>query len=81
MKMRCVNPAGFPPKWLHVISMHDLRKRWPEAPRFNYDFRRVLQGVHEEAHQKWQKEAGVVSFPTTAPTRYQVVTMPKEKPA
>lgn len=40
--MRCVNPAGFPPKWLRDISMHGLGKRWPEAPRFNYDFRRVL---------------------------------------
>lgn len=43
--MRCVNPAGFPPKWLHGISMHGLgKKRWPEAPHFNYDFRRVLKG-------------------------------------
>lgn len=78
--MRCVNPAGFPPKWLHVISMHGLGKRWPEAPHFNYDFRRV-GGGHEEARQKWQTEAGVVSFPMTALPRYQVVTMPKEKPA
>lgn len=45
MKMRCVNPAGFPPKWLRGISMHGLGKRWPEAPRFNYDFRRVLGKV------------------------------------
>lgn len=44
IKMRCVNPAGFPPKWLRGISMHGLGKRWPEAPRFNYDFRRVLGG-------------------------------------
>lgn len=43
--MRCVNPAGFPPKWLHVISMHSLGKRWPEAPRFNYDFRVLKVGV------------------------------------
>lgn len=42
--MSFVNPAGFPPKWLHVISMHGLGKRWPEAPHFNYDFRRVLKG-------------------------------------
>lgn len=31
--MRCVNPAGFPPKWLYVISMHSLGK---SIPFFNY---------------------------------------------
>lgn len=36
MKMRCVNPAGFPSKWLYLISMHGLGKRRPEAPLFNY---------------------------------------------
>lgn len=60
--MRCVNPAGFPPKWLRVISMHRLGERWPEAPHFNYDFRRVLKGGCEEASQEWQKVAGVVAF-------------------
>lgn len=52
--MRCVNPAGFPPKWLRGISMHGLGKRWPEAPRFNYDFRRVLGG--------WGVGGGVVGW-------------------
>lgn len=33
MKMRCVNPAGFAPKWLFVISMHSLEK---SIPFFNY---------------------------------------------
>lgn len=36
MKMRCVIPAGFHHKWLHVISMHGLGKR--RAPLFNYGF-------------------------------------------
>lgn len=36
MKMRCVNPAGFPHKCLRVISMHGLGKRRPESPLFNY---------------------------------------------
>ena len=36
MKMSCVNPAGFPPKWLQVISMHGAGERWPESPLFNY---------------------------------------------
>lgn len=55
--MRCVNPAGFPPKWLRVISMHRLGERWPEAPHFNYDFGRVLKGgVRRQARngRKWQ---------------------------
>lgn len=81
MKMRCVNPEGFPPKWLCVISMHGLGKRWPEAPHFNYDFGRVLRGEYEEARQTWQREAAVVSFPWKAVPGYQVVTTPKEKPA
>lgn len=34
--MRCVIPAGFHHKWLHVISMHGLGKR--QAPLFNYGF-------------------------------------------
>lgn len=34
--MRCVNPAGFPSKWLYLISMHGLGKGRPEAPLFNY---------------------------------------------
>lgn len=42
MKMRRVNPAGFPPKWLYVISMHGLGKRRPESPFFNYV---TIQGI------------------------------------
>lgn len=60
--MRCVNPAGSPPRRLCVISMHGLRKRWPEAPHFNYDFGRVLRRECEVTSQKWQKVAGVVAF-------------------
>lgn len=36
MKMRCADPAGFPSKWRHVISMHGGGRRRPEAPLFNY---------------------------------------------
>lgn len=60
MKMRCVNPAGFISKWLHVISMHGLEKRQPEAPRFNYVMIwRVLWGVMMAK----MSEAGTAGFP------------------
>lgn len=36
MKMRCADPAGFPSKWRHVISMHSDGRRRPQAPLFNY---------------------------------------------
>lgn len=67
MKMRCVNPAGFPPKWLYVISMHSLGRRRPESPLFNYvRIRRVVQGGDEERSGK--AEGGEYSrFPTTVP--------------
>lgn len=44
-----MNPAGFPPKWLYVISMHGLEKRRPESPLFNYvTIRGVLWGEGDE---------------------------------
>lgn len=59
--MRCVNPAGFPPKWLYVISMHSLGK---SIPFFNYV---RIQGVVGRGVMKMrrvqQRESGTAGFP------------------
>lgn len=69
MKMRCVNPAGFPPKWLYVISMHGLGKRRPESPVFNYvTIRGVLWGgwwVMKTRREQWREGGRYSRFPRT----------------
>lgn len=57
--MRCVDPAGFPHKWLYVISMHSLRKRQPDSPLFNYV---MIWGVMKRRRGQ-QIEAGAASIP------------------
>lgn len=64
--MRCVNPAGFPSKWLYLISMHGLGKRRPEAPLFNYVT--ILGGAYGGGGDDCKpgtvgREAGTAGFP------------------
>lgn len=83
MKMRCVNPAGFPPKWLYMISMHSLGKRRPESPLFNYvTIRGVLWGGWwvMKTRRERRREAGTAGFPERcSPCWYPVATMPRGK--
>ena len=58
--MRCVNPAGFLPKWMHVISMHGLGKKRPESSLFNY-FK--ISGGLMKTRWAQHSEAGAAGFP------------------
>lgn len=71
--MRCADPAGFPSKWRHVISMHGDGRRRPRAPLFNYATIRGGAcdgsgeagggGVTGNWWDVWRREAGTAGFP------------------